>query len=381
MDQTKKLYLHIGMPKTGTSSLQVFLMQNEEALARYGAAYPIMPGRYPLISPGRNAHFLIGKLTDEQGREDPVQTKNMKKKSLELLEKTFEKADTVILSDEAIWNTYKPHKPECLRLIRTFCKERDIDLKLIVYLRRQDYYLESYWKQQIRKRGVTWTWKKMIKRTPKYIELNYYKHLEELAEEMGRENIIVQPYREEKFDLCIEFLHLIGIEHTEQFQPLETKVNLSLNNNYAEIKRILNQILSEEPEQWGKEQKWLGKIAVDCSREEKKQFESSMFSPEDRRKYMESFREINHRIAREYMECDTLFDEKEEKMRELPKWTRDNTLQYEDTVLFFGKALLDMKKELELQRAEVKRLEAGQRGIVRRIVDKCRTITGEADLL
>lgn len=374
MDHRKILYLHIGMPKTGTSSLQVFLMQNEEALAQYGVAYPMMPGRYPMISPSRNAHFLIGKLTDEQGREDPAQTENMIKKSFELLDQTFKKADKVILSDEAIWNVYKPDKPDCLRLIRTFCEERNIEIKLIVYLRRQDYYLESYWKQQIRKRGVTWTWKKMVKKTPKYIVLNYYEHLKELAEEIGRKNMIVQSYHEENFDLCVEFLHLLGIRHTEIFQPLETKANLSLNNNYAEIKRILNRILSEDPEQWGREQKWLGKIVVDCSREEKRQYESSMFSTEDRQKYMENFREINHRIAQEYLGCEDLFEENEEKNRTLPKWTPDNSFQYEDTVLFFGKALLDMKRELELQRAEVKQLETGKRGVVRKVVDKCRTI-------
>ena len=55
-------------------------------------------------------------------------------------------------------------------------------------------------------------------------------------------------------------------------------------------------------------------------------------------------------------------------------WTPDNSFQYEDTVLFFGKALLDMKRELELQRAEVKRLEVEKRGVVRKVVDKCRTI-------
>lgn len=31
-----------------------------------------------------------------------------------------------------------------------------------------------------------------------------------------------------------------------------------------------------------------------------------------------------------------------------------------------------MKRELELQRAEVKRLEATKRGVVRKVVDKCR---------
>ena len=54
------------------------------------------------------------------------------------------------------------------------------------------------------------------------------------------------------------------------------------------------------------------------------------------------------------------------------RWTPDNSFQYEDTVLFFGKALLDMKRELELQRAEVKRLEDTKRGVVRKVVDKCR---------
>ena len=36
----KKLYIHIGGPKTGTTALQIFLAQNRQALERQGFCYP-----------------------------------------------------------------------------------------------------------------------------------------------------------------------------------------------------------------------------------------------------------------------------------------------------------------------------------------------------
>ena len=40
----KILYLHIGMPKTGTSSIQDTLFANRENLRKYGIYYPdILP--------------------------------------------------------------------------------------------------------------------------------------------------------------------------------------------------------------------------------------------------------------------------------------------------------------------------------------------------
>lgn len=371
MNTDKILYLHIGMPKTGTSSLQLFLMQNPEALAQNNCSYPMMPGRYPMVSANRNAHFLVGKIMNADGSADMEKTKEIEKQSFELLEQVFQRTDRVILSDEAIWNTYKGDHPECLEKIRAFCERHGIALKLIVYLRRQDQYLESYWKQQIRRKGVTWKWDRMVKQTPRYIVLDYYRHLQVLAGFAGKENIIVQPYYEENFDLCSDFLRVLGITDMDAFEPLESKVNLSLNNNYAEIKRILNGLLSDEPSRWNREQCWLEKLVVDCSRTEKKQYESSMFSVEERQKFIERFGEINQRIAREYMGQETLFDARPEK--ELPEWKKDNDLQYEDTILFFGKALLDLKREQDLQRRRLQELE-GKKNILRRIVNKCRML-------
>lgn len=206
----------------------------------------MMPGRYPMVSPNRNAHFLVGKIMNADGSADMEKTKEIEKQSFELLEQAFQRTDRVILSDEAIWNTYKGDHPECLEKIRAFCEQHGIALKLIVYLRRQDQYLESYWKQQIRRKGVTWKWDRMVKRTPHYIVLDYYHHLQVLAGFAGKENIIVQPYYEENFDLCSDFLRVLGITDMDAFEPLESKVNLSLNNNYAEIKRIINGLLSDD---------------------------------------------------------------------------------------------------------------------------------------
>ena len=132
MNTDKILYLHIGMPKTGTSSLQLFLMQNPEALAQNNCSYPMMPGRYPMVSLNRNAHFLVGKIMNADGSADMEKTKEIEKQSFELLEQAFQRTDRVILSDEAIWNTYKGDHPECLEKIRAFCEQHGIALKLIV---------------------------------------------------------------------------------------------------------------------------------------------------------------------------------------------------------------------------------------------------------
>jgi hypothetical protein len=65
------LYLHIGMPKTGTTAIQNFLTDNAEALKKYGICYPDLGFRYPSIGIPRNAHFLIAPYIDENGKKSP----------------------------------------------------------------------------------------------------------------------------------------------------------------------------------------------------------------------------------------------------------------------------------------------------------------------
>ena len=57
----KTLYVHIGSPKTASTALQFFCVDNSEVLNQKGYCYPFFPQTYPDASRIR-AYFLIVKL-------------------------------------------------------------------------------------------------------------------------------------------------------------------------------------------------------------------------------------------------------------------------------------------------------------------------------
>ena len=63
----KTLHVHIGTPKTGTTSIQNFCVDNEKLLEMQGYCYPLFPYSYKSVAKVRNGHFLFGMITDENG--------------------------------------------------------------------------------------------------------------------------------------------------------------------------------------------------------------------------------------------------------------------------------------------------------------------------
>ena len=53
-----KAYLHIGTPKTGTTSLQRFLSANSRLLEESGFLFPKFGFSYPNVSSYRNGYFI-----------------------------------------------------------------------------------------------------------------------------------------------------------------------------------------------------------------------------------------------------------------------------------------------------------------------------------
>lgn len=263
----KTVYLHIGTPKTGTTAIQYFCRKNNNLLQQLGFCYPDLGYRYPNKGRNRNAHFWFGKVYDENNTRDRKEEKRIRKEGMEKIQELLDQYPNIILSDEHFWNAPKMDSSAWMKLRKQIEKMGAV-LKVIVYLRRQDQVVQSYWSQRV-KEGLELSFEEYI-RTGKYeyFQLDYEERLTMLAEVLEQENVIVRCYEKGQYkgkskDICSDFLDIFGIEFTEEFAKNDTVRNLSLHSDYLEIRRIFNYeksckrdsnlskiLLKEQAEQW-----------------------------------------------------------------------------------------------------------------------------------
>lgn len=63
----KTLYIHIGCPKTATTSINIFAMKIKK-YSQNGIYFPIFEQKYKDVNPYRNGHFLIAHQYDSNGK-------------------------------------------------------------------------------------------------------------------------------------------------------------------------------------------------------------------------------------------------------------------------------------------------------------------------
>ncbi|MFN6477362.1 hypothetical protein [Nostoc sp. DedQUE07] len=133
------IYLHIGMPKTGTTCLQKALFNNRDKFLETGYLYPMsgikhnareIVNRY---CHNTLAHFLMG-------LEDKDNTLSMSIWEELKTEIDFINPKNVIISAEAFTSFEIFYQPETLAKIKDLLKEYEI--KVVIYLRKQDDFLE-----------------------------------------------------------------------------------------------------------------------------------------------------------------------------------------------------------------------------------------------
>lgn len=240
----KTLYLHIGTPKTGTTAIQYFCAKNRDALEEKGLFFPDLKFRFPPTHPNRNGHFYICKIYDETKKRNPEEEVAVREEGVRRLLEAFETHDTVLLSDEGFWN-HKAMNAKGWQEFANIWKEHGIQLKLIVYLRRQDAVVQSYWAQQIKERLQMSLADYIAKEKYTYFRLDYYEQLQMLSQIIGKENLIVRCYEKQQYlgeehSLLSDFLHLFGLNLSDGFIAEDAHKNPSLSGNYLEAKRLLN---------------------------------------------------------------------------------------------------------------------------------------------
>lgn len=349
----KTLYLHIGTPKTATTAIQSFCYDNRDVLEQHGYYYPMFDYQFENVQKYRNGHFLVCRVFDESHTRLPEKQEALTMQILGELFAMFEQYDTIILSDEGIWNRGFFEDTHCWSKIQKGLVDKGILVKVIVYFRRQDDFLFSWWNQQI-KEGMhpssVMDWNEITEKLP-YIKLDYYGYLEQIAQYVGKDNILVRLFDRKEFvggTIQEDFLDAIGLSLTEDFKINDGLSNLSLTKNDIEIKRALNTLSGLDK----KENALFRKVLSQLSEESIDDRSVSMFSAEEDAAFMQQFAEGNDKIAKEYMHRDEPMFQPAKNSQE--KWTANNEQMVEDVVRFFGTITLQLMRENEELKAELK---------------------------
>lgn len=234
------LVLHIGMGKTGTSSIQVFLNRNRDTLAALGYLYP--------RSPGLKRHTRLGLFIrpdddllrhrnwPRQNAADPVAFRKSFRRRL------FKEIDSsglshVVLSDEGLYIASDP----ALRRLRRFTDRIARNVRILVYLRRQDDQLISRYQQEV-KVGEVQRLDQWARRGFERI-YDYRARLRTHARLLEPTQLVVRRFETPSFvdgSLYQDFLDAAGIAARAMDLEQVAIRNVSLDAESVECLRLLN---------------------------------------------------------------------------------------------------------------------------------------------
>ncbi|WP_428311545.1 hypothetical protein [Hydrocarboniphaga sp.] len=237
-------YLHIGMPKTGTTTIQAFLERNRDLLASRGVIVPRATGSqnhrkltaYALDDTELDhTRRMLGLLSADKVAQ--FRLKLDRKLSAEAA--GWPAGNSIVVSGENMSQLRQP--AELMRLRDLLSPLTAGQIKVVIYLRRQDlFYLSSY--SQHIKAGGTRHWSEMVGDAKKRL-YDYTRFLKPWAEHFGEANIVVRPFERSQFakqDLLSDFLSVIGLDgELSGFDIPETQ-NQSLDAQTAEYLRLMN---------------------------------------------------------------------------------------------------------------------------------------------
>lgn len=364
----KTLYLHIGTTKTATTSIQRFLEENKDVLQKHGYCFPDSLHVYPRANKRRNAHFLVAKVWDADGNRNQSKEKEYFEEGLQQIRTAFGTYDHVILTDESIWHALSYSKKSLLQELKKEADEQKYQIKVIVYLRRQDGLLISRWNQEVKQNFnsvAVMTCEEYLAASEKKEKkiYQYAQKLDEIAAVIGKNNLIVRRFSPKSWkdgSIIHDFMHEIGLDVTEEFQELEESENLRLDKNTTEIKRILNksEFLTE------KEISYFRRFLKEISKDYIKEENTEMLAKEELQQLLELYAKENERVAEEYIgDGQPLFSN---EVKDLPKWNPQNEKMQEEIIQFFAAVTMDLRRTNEIQRQKINQQEKRIRQLEKR---------------
>ena len=211
----KKIFIHVGSEKSGSSAIQFFMSQNRSELKKFGFYVPDRDLGFNDDLVTGNQVFYFQSLIDTQNLSDLISRLN-------IFFESIPDNGVALISSENLFSIKASFIIEAL--------VNNFDLKFLAYIRRQDDYLISAWKQ--------WYFR---------YEEDIYSWLLTATRDLGRWGAILNTYKnfisddmlvlkifnraEFKFgNIVYDFIDFLNLSHcTEGFVVEELAVNKSLD--------------------------------------------------------------------------------------------------------------------------------------------------------
>ncbi len=347
------VYVHIGPPKTGSSSIQFFLDDNQAALEQHGVSFPIFERSWKRISPRRNGHIIVAGWKTPQGTPPLDEPRNCYHEGLDLIARAAKNHDAVILSDESFWECGH-RNPKFWPQFKKDLAERDLRLRVVFYLRRQDLWIQSYYKEKAKTRTSLSFADYLVECEQRRFFTDYGAYLDMLDKTFDREDVFIRIMESGQFagaeqTIQSDFLDILGLSLADGFKVKSEVRNQALSGTALEISRLLNG-LDENHVRGKKTRKAIKELQAKKPPEEKVTLFESM---QAQKEYLDSYAASNEHVAREYLgrEDGILF---REPIAELPPQKIDEHALLCDSIQVLGRSIQlleeennQLKKELE----------------------------------
>jgi hypothetical protein len=238
-----RLFIHVGFHKTGTTAIQNCLWTNRERLAAQGVSYPAVALAGPThaklanVFKGEAFRAALTKMRPWPGPDefDPYRmNEGEDAKSLyESLHQAIvrDKPPTTVISSECFLEWIEPAR------VAEQILSWGMDVKIIVYVRRQDLWIQSVFNQIVKDRFLRY--RGDFADMPQHAQMDYKTILDPWAAAFGREHIIVRVYEPGQLkddDVVTDFLSLIGIARsTVEVKNRDAQDNPSLHREIVSI--------------------------------------------------------------------------------------------------------------------------------------------------
>lgn len=224
----KRLTLHIGVPKTGSTTLQATLLENWDVLRRYSCDYISAPQ-----SAGIGRHNLAWEYTGD-ARFKPT-------------DGTWEEARRHIDGSSSPHFLYSSEvlsrlSPEAIRQTRSITA--GLGVRVVMFVRNHIDLLESWW--------ATRPWRDLEAWLEVSLErpsLNFYATYVPWAETFGEENVAVIPY-ETTNDVVEAFFRAAGMDEVlPELQPVAKRSKVSLHPHFSLILEEIGRVLGADADE------------------------------------------------------------------------------------------------------------------------------------